>query len=227
MCNHAPSTTQINLYRRSIMSQNSIYPKRSHLVCTISGCVGEHVAKGLCRKHYMRMARTGSTNESSKLFALPSDLHPGQKLGYWTLLEKTWFTASQPKTVPRRGAWRCRCSCGKESIVLHYNLLKRLSLSCGCLRLERITIHGQSGTTKYKVYRNAVRKARYLQRTPPWSEKKAIREMYRRCPEGYHVDHIIPLLGKLVSGLHVVANLQYLPASENCRKQNAFEPTVV
>ncbi len=55
---------------------------------------------------------------------------------------------------------------------------------------------------------------------PPWADKKAIMEFYRNRPPGYHVDHIIPLNGKNVSGLHVIENLQYLPAVENLRKGN-------
>jgi 5-methylcytosine-specific restriction endonuclease McrA len=57
---------------------------------------------------------------------------------------------------------------------------------------------------------------------PLWSETEEIREFYKNCPEGHHVDHIIPLKGKIVSGLHVISNLQYLTAEENMKKGNRF-----
>lgn len=55
-------------------------------------------------------------------------------------------------------------------------------------------------------------------------EKEAIRLFYQNCPEGYHVDHEIPLNHPLVCGLHCVANLQYLPAKENLAKSNHWSP---
>lgn len=69
-----------------------------------------------------------------------------------------------------------------------------------------------------------------LQRTPPWADMSAIAEFYveaKRLEEltgiQFHVDHIVPLQGELVSGLHVPANLQLLPAHENLSKSNSFE----
>ena len=64
------------------------------------------------------------------------------------------------------------------------------------------------------------RKAEQLKATPYWADLSAIRKIYEACPKGVHVDHIIPLRGDNVCGLHVDYNLQYLLAEENCRKGN-------
>jgi hypothetical protein len=73
----------------------------------------------------------------------------------------------------------------------------------------------------------AKRRSSLRQRTPLWANLEAIKQFYLNCPDGYHVDHIIPLRGKTVSGLHVLNNLQYLPASENMRKFNKLEDQYV
>lgn len=60
-------------------------------------------------------------------------------------------------------------------------------------------------------------------RSASWANIDKIKEIYANCPPGYEVDHIIPLQGKLVSGLHVENNLQYLTISENRKKSNNYE----
>lgn len=64
-----------------------------------------------------------------------------------------------------------------------------------------------------------------LKAVPAWITKEHIVEMqkiYANCPEGYEVDHIVPIQGKNVSGLHVPWNLQHLPLSENRSKRNKY-----
>ena len=76
-------------------------------------------------------------------------------------------------------------------------------------------------------HRNAL-KSKYLadraQRIPTWADTSELVAFYKNCPKGYHVDHVYPLRGKYVSGLHVIGNLQYLPAVENMRKNNRYTP---
>jgi hypothetical protein len=73
----------------------------------------------------------------------------------------------------------------------------------------------------------AQRRAARLRAMPPWVDKAALRQVYaersriqRETGEKYHVDHIIPLRGADVCGLHVPWNLQIIPALDNARKSN-------
>jgi hypothetical protein len=71
-----------------------------------------------------------------------------------------------------------------------------------------------------KALQHAQRRAVELQACPSWVDKKEIADFYRNRPEGMQVDHIYPLRGKTVCGLHVPWNLQYLTPIENARKNN-------
>lgn len=79
-------------------------------------------------------------------------------------------------------------------------------------------------------HHSAKRRVARLRRTAAWADQSAIRAIYERARAlsietgvPHHVDHEIPLQGRLVSGLHVEANLQILTGSENSRKRNHFE----
>ena len=73
------------------------------------------------------------------------------------------------------------------------------------------------------------RKAAQLHRTPKWADMKEINKFYEAASfateffeQPIVVDHIIPLQGKEVSGLHVETNLQLLTRHENNKKHNLF-----
>lgn len=73
---------------------------------------------------------------------------------------------------------------------------------------------------------------RYLMQclaTPIWRDKLAIKEVYAQrdrknetTGDSYHVDHIVPIQGELVCGLHVHHNLQVILARDNIKKSNAY-----
>ena len=81
--------------------------------------------------------------------------------------------------------------------------------------------------------REAKRRAAKLQRTPKWLTKehyKQMADMYTKAQwlteqtgVKYNVDHIIPLQGDNVSGLHVPWNLQVITAAENFSKGSKFD----
>jgi hypothetical protein len=74
----------------------------------------------------------------------------------------------------------------------------------------------------YDAFRTSLYRARKLQASPKWANLKRIEDIYQACPKGFHVDHVVPLKGINVCGLHVENNLQYLPACENIRKKNHY-----
>lgn len=78
------------------------------------------------------------------------------------------------------------------------------------------------------------RGARYYrkiwQAQPLWADVRVIREIYRKAKEmrragiNVHVDHIFPLCGDNICGLHVPSNLAIVDATENMRKSNLEHP---
>lgn len=74
-----------------------------------------------------------------------------------------------------------------------------------------------------RIAHNAKRRAVKLNATPSWADYEEITKIYKLRPDGVHVDHIIPLGGEDVCGLHCEHNLQYLTSAENLSKSNKFD----
>lgn len=133
-----------------------------------------------------------------------------------------------------RNGYKPKCKVCRNSI---YKAYAKTEIAKENAR-ERVKRFYQKHSDKVKAYKKQYRKsthgrgmtnaknARYraakLQATPSWANLDKINEIYINCPEGYHVDHIIPLQGKTVCGLHVENNLQYLPAIDNIKKGNRY-----
>jgi hypothetical protein len=80
---------------------------------------------------------------------------------------------------------------------------------------------------------NAGRKRHIARATPAWADAARIRAVYAEAERltlttgvTHHVDHVIPLKGKNVCGLHVHGNLRPLPWRENIQKKNKFAEAV-
>lgn len=144
----------------------------------------------------------------------------------------------------------CVCKSEKALPEFYKNKHKPLGLTYECkecvkaIRLSRDKEKNKEACRKYylsnkevwyknmplRAYHQAKRRSVKLNATPDWlseSQKEEILNLYwlsqdlcRVTGEEYHVDHIIPLQGKLVCGLHVPWNLQVLPSDINFAKGN-------
>ena len=101
---------------------------------------------------------------------------------------------------------------------------------------SRINQYGREYRSERREHYNFLcqkRKIDLLNRTPVWltaDDLWIIEEAYhlaalRAATTGleWHVDHIVPLRGKRVSGLHVPLNLQVVPRAVNQRKTNKYD----
>lgn len=66
------------------------------------------------------------------------------------------------------------------------------------------------------------KRVKRLRAKPKWVDNEELIGVYQNRPNGFVVDHIVPLQGKVVCGLHVPWNLQYLTPQQNAQKYNKF-----
>lgn len=99
-------------------------------------------------------------------------------------------------------------------------------------KIERNRI--ERGYDKQFRERNPEKRLKYMRRKkeaiPLWYETELVKQLYLKRDElsklwgiQLHVDHIVPLHGKNVCGLHCWDNLQLLEASLNLSKNNKFQ----
>ena len=138
---------------------------------------------------------------------------------------KAYYEANRERILARKKAYAIQLGeklLEKKRSEYAVNKIKR------CQQKKEYRKHAAANI----AYLNAGRKKATKQRTPEWLtdfDKLKMRCIYSvaamltRCnKEPWHVDHIIPLRGNMVSGLHVPSNLQVMRGSENSAKKNKF-----
>lgn len=93
----------------------------------------------------------------------------------------------------------------------------------------QVSAWGKANPDKARAKR-AIRRLAQRAACPAWADRKAISAVYseavrlsRETGIPHDVDHIIPIRGRNVCGLHVHWNLRPLPAAENNAKRNSLD----
>lgn len=81
----------------------------------------------------------------------------GRQFGKLAVIEEHGFTrVGQLRS--RQITWRCKCTCGGETIVTTSSLIGGNTTSCGCHKVDmlrdRLTTHGLSKTPEYRAWIN-------------------------------------------------------------------------
>lgn len=140
-------------------------------------------------------------------------------------LNKDWYAKNKDIAIERAIQWRKEnTDKSRENNLKHYHRNKE-----SMREKHKAWAQANKGKVLARVRKYELAK---INRTPQWLDKEdmwVIQEIYdlsykRTEITGvkWHVDHIIPLQGKSVSGLHVPANLQVIPAIINMGKGNKF-----
>ena len=135
--------------------------------------------------------------------------------------DKKYYEANKEKVKARDKAYR---EANKENIKAYYEANKEK-------RKAQMKAWAQANKGKVNA-KEAKRRAARINRTPSWLTKEdlgKIESIYKEAQklreetgEEWHVDHIIPLQGENISGLHVPDNLQVIKATENKSKNNRY-----
>jgi hypothetical protein len=182
--------------------------------CSTENCSRVILARTLCQLHWQRWYR--STEAGKKKDARYNNSLHGK------LVNREKTARYRQRYPDRVKASKSKYRSNPEAKEKERTYCREYNASDAGKRRFKRYLESDKG----KAYRKAATK-RYFERldraTPSWADKKALKDFYQNCPKGFSVDHIIPLNGETVSGLHVISNLQYLPRSENSRKRNSFK----
>jgi len=209
---------------------------RSVSTCTITGCDKKAVARGWCTTHYQRWRFHDDPDYDPKAkyegyCEVKSCDRPKFQKGYCCSHYMRWWRHGDPLA----GNASKKYSMNQRAEYRRQHYLKNKQTY-----LDRAKKQPKSKTNEYKknwkkknpakvVHHGRLRKRRLQKATPKWLSKSHWKKMHGFYTEAqrltietgieHHVDHIVPLSGKKVRGLHVPWNLRVLTAKANMRRK--------
>lgn len=114
--------------------------------------------------------------------------------------------------------------CSSCNRVLSANLFNKATLRKDGKQGYCIYCHSAAIKADIGRYRNLAAQKKFLYNMLISKKyNKELIDIYYKCPTGFQVDHIVPINGENVCGLHVPWNLQYLSVQDNITKSNKFD----
>lgn len=206
-------------------------------VCSVLGCGKPHKAFGLCNTHRLRLARRGTTDRDPS-WIRGLNCSRGQKIGQCpaakAIVGHLEYLRNKDQYLARAKSWDAANKDRKRELMATESALEK----------ARIRMRAWSKANPEKVIANnkkfyaqnqalirsykARRRARVRQAVPPWitdEQVVAVQAIYAESEHlsvatgiDHEVDHILPLAGKVIFGLHVPWNLRVLTRDDNNRR---------
>lgn len=209
----------------------------SHKICCINGCDKPVYRSGMCNAHRIRMRRHGDASSGRRS---PGTNHCGK--GFCPAAKKIWNHIHYINNVDtyksRADKWKQNnpevYECNKQAYFSRPDIKERArqkTKQWSAANPERkrqldaeFKAKNPAKVTSYKARYRAARR----QATPPWLTNDHVAQIQAVYEEAciltgqtgtpHEVDHIVPLAGRVVSGLHVPWNLRAIPRIENNRR---------
>jgi hypothetical protein len=218
-------------------------------ICSIDGCGKPQEARLYCKSHYKKFRKYGNPlvvkrQNKPKLCPIEGCSKTIKSRGYCGMHYQRIYVHGNPLITKNRDG---NNNCGKKTcpaaskIVAHIYYIKNSETKKKKVKewqdanLERCQKSSRqwhvTNIERKRIYA-ANRRARQKRAMPSWLTKDQIfqinavyAEAQRLSMESgkpYDVDHIVPLVGRIVCGLHVPWNLRAIPRSENNKRPKIY-----
>lgn len=196
------------------------------IACKRGAITERSVRTGWCLCQACKAAIAESKEASMKRWIEKPGVRDGMR-AKWAEYGKRYYEQHKDQINSKAKKWAAaNKDKARAAALAHYHRNKEALAEPKRARAKKFRDENPAKVRAYIIER---RKGRKLA-TPAWADFDAINKIYKQAKrlekiDGIkrHVDHVIPIMGKAVCGLHVAENLQILTAQENIAKRNIFE----